>query len=124
MNIHLQPEQIEQKAVVDWCHLQRDCKQKYALAGYIYAIPNEGKRSHIVGAIHKMIGLKAGMPDLCLPVSRGKYGALYIEMKVGKNKSTPAQLDMQARLNEVGNLVLVCYGQDEAVKTIERYLSL
>lgn len=124
MNIILQPEQIEQKAVIDWCHFQRDYKQKYVLAGYIYAIPNEGKRSRITGAIHKMIGLKPGMPDLCLPIARGGYGALYIEMKVGKNKSTPKQVAMQGLLREAGNRVVVCHGSAKAIAIIEQYLEM
>ena len=39
----------------------------------------------------KKEGVKRGVPDICLPVSRGKYHGLYIEMKAGKNKPSKEQ---------------------------------
>mgnify|MGYP004433785991 CR=1 FL=1 len=35
----------------------------------------------------KRQGVKAGVPDLHLPVARGGYNGLYIELKVGSNNS-------------------------------------
>ena len=34
------------------------------------------------------MGVKAGVPDLCLPVPMNGYAGLYIEMKYGSNKPT------------------------------------
>ena len=45
----------------------------------LYAIPNGGARNAITGALLKAEGVKPGVPDLCLPVARGKYHGLYIE---------------------------------------------
>lgn len=66
----------------------------------------------------------AGVPDLCLPVSRGKYHALYIELKVGNNKATEKQRKWIKRLREQGNLALVCYGWEEASAVLLKYIKL
>lgn len=62
--------------------------------------------------------------DLCLPVSRGKYHALYIELKVGNNKATEKQRKWIKRLREQGNLALVCYGWEEASAVLLKYIKL
>lgn len=90
----------------------------------MYAIPNGGKRDPIEGAHLKQQGVKAGVPDICLPVARGNYHALYIELKVGKNKPSEKQKNYIGNLNKDENLAVVCYGFDEARKQIEEYLQL
>lgn len=72
----------------------------------------------------KRQGVRAGVPDLCLPVSRGKYHALYIELKVGNNKATEKQRKWIKRLREQGNLALVCYGWEEASAVLLKYIKL
>lgn len=90
----------------------------------MYHIPNEGKRSIAAGARLKMAGLKAGIPDNHLPVARGGYHSLYIELKVDRNKPTQAQKDCMAKLAALGNAVAVCYGWEEAKECIEQYYAL
>ena len=68
------------------------------------------------------MGVKAGVPDLCLPVPRGGYAGLYIEMKYGKNKTTEKQEEWIHSLIEQGYLVKVCWGGQEATATLEEYL--
>ena len=77
----------------------------------MYHVPNEGKRSAITGARMKQAGLKAGVPDVCLPTAHGGYIGLYIEMKVKPNKPT-------------GHFTAICYSWEEAKELIEEYLSL
>lgn len=67
-------------------------------------------------------GLKKGMLDICLPVGRGGFYALYIEMKYGKNKLTKEQREWVRLLSEEGNLVRVCYDWEEAKNEISEYL--
>lgn len=90
----------------------------------LYAVPNGGHRHKAVAGKLKAEGLKAGVPDIVLPVARGGYHALYIELKVGKNKPTPEQAEWLKRLYQAGNKATVCYGWDSAKETIERYLAL
>lgn len=79
----LMSEAQEQEAVIEWC----DWKHIP-----IFAIPNGGKRDAREAAHMKRQGVRAGVPDLCVPVARGGFHGLYIEMKVGKNKPTDKQL--------------------------------
>ena len=115
-------ETSEQQAVIEWCEWNSG---KYPELDLIYHIPNEGKRSLVKGAELKSIGLKPGVPDLCLPVARGGYNALYIEMKKNhKCKATKDQKEWIAKLNEQNNLSVICYSADEAINVLRRYLNL
>lgn len=62
--------------------------QQYPELELMYHIPNGGSRNPIEAANLKRQGVRSGVPDICLPVPRGKYSALYIEMKYGDNKPT------------------------------------
>lgn len=54
-----------------------------------FSIPNHGVRSRAGGAKQKAMGLRPGMPDLCFILARNHVG--FMELKVGKNKLSPAQ---------------------------------
>lgn len=94
----------------------------------LFAIPNAGKRSKASGGRGKSEGMKAGVPDMCLPVKRGGYGGLFIELKrpsaLGKprGKPTPEQLQWLGDLQAYGQFAMICYGWDEARQAIEAYL--
>lgn len=88
------------------------------------AIPNGGQRHKAVAAKLKAEGVRAGFPDLILPVARGGFHGLFIEMKAGKNKPTAEQIGWHDALRAEGYLVVVCYSWNEAAGEIERYLRL
>jgi hypothetical protein len=88
----------------------------------LYAVPNGGKRDKATAAKLKAEGVKAGVPDVFLPVARGGYHGFYIEMKVGKNKTSPEQNAWLEALKAEGYLVDVSYGWEEAAHKIARYL--
>lgn len=111
----------EQRFLFQWANL---AQQQYPELKLMHHIPNGGKRDVKTAINLKHEGVKAGVPDICLPVARGKFHGLYIELKVGKNKPTPKQLEWIYALEEEGYAVKVCYGWLEAKKTIEGYLSL
>ena len=79
-----QREDLEQAALISWAEAYERIYPELAL---LYHIPNGGKRDRIVAAKLKAQGVKPGVPDLCLPVPRGKYHGLYIEMKDGKKQN-------------------------------------
>ena len=81
---------------------------RYPELEWMYAVPNAAKRSPRQGAYMKAEGLKAGVPDICLPVARGGYNGLYIEMKIKGNKPTEKQLEWHVALREQGYRVEVC----------------
>lgn len=88
----------------------------------IYHVPNGGRRNKFEAAKLKRQGVKAGVPDVVLPVARAGFHGLYIELKYGKNKPTADQKKWIARLKEQGYKAITCYGWREAANEIENYL--
>ena len=95
---------------------------QYPELDLMYHIPNEGKRSKVLGMILKAMGLKPGVPDLCLPVPRCGYGALYIEMKSRTGMPSADQKRWLVKLTRAGNCAVVCREWTAAAKFIEQYL--
>lgn len=90
----------------------------------LYHIPNGGSRNPIEAANLKRQGVRAGVPDLCLPIARGKYHGLYIEMKYGDNKPTENQKRWMRNLQRYGYATSICYSAEAAIADIEKYLNL
>lgn len=94
----------------------------------LFAIPNDGKRTIQQHVKFKKRGLKPGVPDLCLPVARGKYSSLYIEMKRPHTPPKPParptleQREWIKKLNKAGNYACIAYGWQEAWNIINNYL--
>lgn len=117
------PEDREQAALFEWAGYH---EVKHPELRALYAIPNGGKRSKAEAAILKATGVKRGVVDVCLPVQRGGYGSLWIEMKRPGNikGTTPEQRDWIALMLELGNLALVCDSWSMASDAILHYLNL
>ena len=112
-------EATEQETLIQWCGWQQG---KYPELKLIYHVPNGGSRNTLEAANLKRQGVKAGVPDLCLPVARNGFHGLYIEMKYGKNKTTENQKEWLEELTAQGYFTTVCYGAEEAERIIARYL--
>lgn len=112
-------ESQEQIALFQWVNLNL---HKYPLLELLYHIPNGGKRDIGTAKKLKAEGVKAGVPDLCLPVARGGYNGLYIELKAGKNKPTALQCEWIEGLSKQGYCVAVCWGWEDCIKVIVDYL--
>jgi hypothetical protein len=111
----------EQKALMQWAKWQEG---RYPELKLLYHCPNGGTRNKMEAANLKRQGVKAGVPDLFLPVARnGKYG-MFIEMKVGRNKCTDNQKKWIRNLLEQGYEVKVCYSCEEAIQVIKKYLNI
>ena len=106
-------EHEEQVAVVEYCDL---------LSIPIFHIPNEAKRSPAVAARLKAEGLRPGIPDLCVPVAKGIFHSLYIEMKDEKGRLTDAQIEWLVRLRKEGMCAYCCKGAANAIELISRYM--
>lgn len=109
----------EQKFLFQWAGVSR---QKYPELELLFHVPNGGRREAREAASLKKQGVKPGVPDLILPVARGEYFGLYIELKAGKNKPSEHQLEWIENLNQQGYFVKVCYGWIEASEVITNYL--
>ena len=114
-------ESAEQITLIEWCEAMRG---KYPELDLIHHIPNEGKRSPIAGANLVKMGLKKGVPDLFLPVARGKWHGLYIEMKAKDKTPTVAQNQWLCKLRVQGYRCVVAWSFEFARDFIEWYLNI
>ena len=113
-------EDVMQMQVFQWAAYEMG---KYPQLALMYHIPNEGKRSLPGGYKMKLKGLKPGVPDICLPVPKTYYGALYIELKMPDGRHTAAQSEYMQALRDAGNYVKTCRSVDDAIKTITDYMN-
>lgn len=112
-------ESVEQTNLFRWAA----CEQgKYPELKLMYHIPNGGSRNRLEAANLKKQGVKSGVPDICLPVARGAYHGLYIEMKAGRNKASENQKQWLSDLNAQGYYAVLCYGWNAASEIITNYL--
>ena len=98
-----------------------------AVAKLIYHVPNGGHRYKLVAIKLKAQGVRAGVPDLVLPMARGGYFGLYIEFKATPPNDaaiSPSQHSCIQALNEQGYLAVVCRGHFDAMQTLRAYLAL
>lgn len=113
-------EATEQERLISWASWQQSCFPELKL---LFHIPNGGSRNTLEAANLKRQGVKAGVPDLFLPVAKGTYHGLFIEMKWGKNTVTDKQDEWLHDLTVQGYKAAVCYGADEAIEIITNYLA-
>ena len=96
------------------CALALYIRPTFPLVDSIYHVPNGGSRggnradAMREGARMNGLGVKKGVPDLCLPIPRHGYGALYIEMKEPKDGGlSPDQRKRIPMLAQCGNAVAI-----------------
>ncbi len=131
-------EHEEQCALVRWASIEaarprrRDGPDLSPLR-CLFAIPNGGHRHKGTAARMAREGVRAGVPDLCLPFvaaspDGGTYGALWIELKRQRKTGVPTgRLSEQQRwwrgvLLDAGHAHAVCYGFDEGRAALLDYL--
>lgn len=123
-------EDEEQEALISWARLTRlpfppDASAPM-LADYLFACPNGGKRGKFEAARLGAQGVKAGVSDLILPVARGGYFGLFVEMKARRPHAatvTDSQVAWLRRMAACGYHAEVCYGWDTARDLISEYIS-
>ncbi len=116
-----QLERAEQTALFNWAAWQSG---KYPELKLMFAIPNGGSRNVIEAVNLKKSGVKAGVPDICLPVARGEYNCLWIEMKSENGKQSDPQRQWMYNLTQIGRgCYEICRSSEDAIKIIEEYLS-
>lgn len=127
-------EEAEQIALFAWAALEAGKRPELR---WLFHIPNGGARAGdkrtamMRGARLKAAGVRAGVADLCLPVTRGGYSGLYVEMK--KLSEKPKREGSRGGVSDeqlaFGQFVrsqhygwIVCYGWHEAAQVIIQYL--
>lgn len=124
------PKRIRAKAIdregLEQAALMKEIVLRYpAAAKLIYHVPNGGHRHVLVAMKLKDQGVKAGVPDLVLPMARGGFFGLYIEFKAKVPYDaavSPAQDAYLEALTAQGYLAIVCRGHVDAIEAIRAYL--
>ena len=113
-------ESTEQQNLFAWAKL---AQTKHPELSLLHAIGNGNARTNAIqGARMKREGVLSGVSDIFLPVSRGGYHGLYIELKVRGNTTSPSQKWWIAETSKQGYYSTVCFGWIEVKGIIERYL--
>jgi hypothetical protein len=105
-----------QKACVKWFAHQYPRK-------IMYHCPNGGHRSKAEAGIFKALGVVPGVPDLFIPEPVGPWHGMYVELKSGDNKVTPAQEKMLRELSLRGYFCSVCRDIDSFMRVVNSYLA-
>lgn len=114
-------EEAEQIMLFNWASMRSYSIPELAL---MYHIPNGGYRSKAEAARFKAAGVRAGVPDIFLPVALGGKHGLYVELKRLKGGTvSPNQTEWITKLREQGYRAEVCCGWLEAKELIEAYLN-
>lgn len=116
-------ERQHQQAVMKWAR-QPSIRERWPELALLHHIKNETTGGAAEVAADKAMGVKKGVPDLCLPVTRGGFHGLYIEMKTPSGRASDAQRWWMMELTKQGYRAVVCHGYDAAVAELCWYLSL
>lgn len=117
-------EHQEQVALFDWARRHEHETPELQL---LFAVPNftgAGRWRAKHGWRLKAEGRKPGVPDVWLPVARGGFHGLVVEMKSGKNKPTLEQRAWLERLAQEGFRAVIAYSAADAQAAITQYLTL
>ncbi len=116
-------EHQEQCEVIDWAYEHECWTPGMEALALLHAIPNGGARSKAAAGKLKAEGVKKGVSDLYLPVARGGYHGLYIEMKAVDGRPSPEQREWMSQVIGQGYCAEVCYGADAAKELLTAYMA-
>lgn len=97
--------------------------QQYPELKWMYAIPNGGERNVAVAGRLRAEGVKSGVSDICLPVARGGFHGLYIEMKKPGGKESANQKEFGAFVQTQGYWYKCCDHWEMAREVIKLYMN-
>jgi hypothetical protein len=110
-----------QVALMQWARLPCNIT-KYPGLQLLSASLNGVKMTPAQAGKAKAAGMLKGEHDLKLPVARGRWIGLSIEMKAGSNRPTADQLDYGSALEAEGWKVVYAWSWTEARDAIVDYL--
>ena len=123
MSTKVPTESQEQMWLIQWSE-QPSIRSRYPDLKYLFHIANE-RSDKVQAAILKKMGVRKGVPDLCLPVARGRYHGLYIEMKRTRDgRPSEEQLWWEEGLAGNGYATAICNGWKKASEILMWYLNL
>ena len=114
----------DQESIALWQRAQLDP----VLRDYLFHIPNGGKRNKREAGRFKRMGTRKGVHDYHLPVARGIYHSLWIELKADVKGYYPSvskeQLDWRKKMRDQGNAAFIVKGWERSIEIMLLYLSL
>lgn len=116
---HGQPEFDDQCAVFHWRQMQLNV---YPELKYLFSTLNGVRLPIGVAVKMKRSGMTRGVLDIWLPVRRGGYAGLVIELKHGDNQPSEDQKDWIEFLLSQGFYAVATWGVDETIGEITKYL--
>lgn len=88
-----------------------------------FHVPNGGYRNAIEGSKFKRMGVRSGVPDICIPIARKGYHGLWIELKrVSGGRLSDTQQWWRDALRREGYKWEMALGADEVIKLVTEYL--
>lgn len=98
------------------------------LRDYLYHIPNGGNRRSREAARMKRMGVRPGVHDYHLPIARGPYHSLWIELKPKVKgyypKVSTEQRDWRRKMLITGNAAYIVKGWEQAIDIMIAYVNL
>ena len=97
------------------------------LREHLYHIPNGGNRNPREGARMKGMGVRAGVHDYHLPVPRGGFHGLWVELKATPPNAAAVsvgQKEWEVKMRDLGHAVYICKGWETAMKVFRWYLAM
>ena len=113
-----QPEAAEQAKVIAWA---RANERNYPFLWMLHSSLNGAKRTKANGDKLVQQGMLTGVPDLLLPVKKGHFSGLYIEMKSAKGRVSIEQSRFLTAVSENDYSAHICYSADDAIDKIKGY---
>jgi hypothetical protein len=91
---------------------------------WLFHIPNGGSRHIAEASKLKAMGVKAGVPDIMLAITRANFAGLFIELKKPKGIISDQQHDWLEHLTCQRYATRVCFGWIEARDCLLEYLGI
>jgi len=117
-----------QISVFMWSALP-DIRELYPELKFLFSVPNGMYTNKIQAGKFRAAGMKSGVPDMFLPVKRGEFSGLWIELKRPKTdekrqgQATPEQKIWIDFLKAQGYGAIICYGFEETIAVLQEYLN-
>ena len=113
-------ERQSQCAFIEWAGYAQRERPELAM---LFAVPNGGDRHRVVAAKLRAEGVRAGVPDLCLPIGRGGFLGLWLELKRrGSGQTSREQRHWLEALAGYGHCTAIVWSSEQAQAAVCAYL--
>lgn len=107
-----------QSAVIQWARLQTP--SLLALAA-LFAVPNGARVTPSVASRLRKEGMRAGIPDVLLPVPADGYAGLAVELKTSTGQASKDQRAWHSALRAMGHRVEICRTIESACAVLREH---